>query len=84
MLDPAFQLLCLATPVVVTAFNVPSVIAQNLDVAVVTSSQVILQSLDCWRILPKKFATLEEVTSLAVILVTLNAVEHKEGKHLII
>jgi len=54
-----------------------------LDVTIVTTFQLLLELFNSRRVLAKKFSTAKEVTALSIILVTFNAVENEEGKHLI-
>ena len=50
---------------------------------IVTSFQFLLELFNSRGVLAKKFSTAKEVAALSIILVTFNAIENKEGKHLI-
>ena len=56
---------------------------KHLDVTIVASFQFLLELFNSRGVLTKKFSTAKEVTALSIILVTFNAIENKEGKHLI-
>ena len=56
---------------------------KHLDVTIVTRFQFFLELLNGRRVLSKKFPTAKEVTTLSVVFVTFNAIENKEGEHLI-
>ena len=83
MLNPTLKFLRLRLPVVVTALNVACIVTKHLDVTIVARLQFLLELLNGRRVLSKKFSTAKEVTTLSVVLVTFNAIEHKKGEHLI-
>ncbi len=56
---------------------------KHLDVTIVTSFQFLLELLNSRGVLAKKVSTAKEVATLSIVLVTFNAIENKEGKHLI-
>ena len=83
MLYPALELLCFCSPVVITSLYIPCVITKHLDVAIIAITQLLLKLFNCRWVLTQELSTGEEVTSLAVIFMTLDAVENKEREHLI-
>ena len=83
MLNPALDLLCLCPPVVITPFYIPWIITKHLDVPIIAVTQLLLKLFNCRWVLTQELSTSEEVTSLAVIFMTFDAVKKKERKHLI-
>ena len=83
MLNPALELLCLCPPVIITPLYIPCVITKHLDVAIIAVAQLLLKLFNRRWVLTQELSTGEEVTSLAVIFMTLDAVENKEREHLI-
>ena len=83
MLNSALELLCLRLPVIITPFYIPCIITKHLDVPIIAVTQPPLKLFDCRCVLTQELSTGEEVTSLAVIFMTLDAVENKEREHLI-
>ena len=83
MLNPALELLCLCPPVIITSLYIPCVITKHLDVAIIAITQLLLKLFNCRWVLTQELSTGEEVTSLAVIFMTFDAVENKEREHLI-
>ena len=83
MLNPTLEFLRLRPPVVVTSLNVSCIVTKHLDVTIVARFQFFLELLNGGRILSKEFSTAKEVTTLSVVLVPFNAIEHKQGEHLI-
>ncbi len=56
---------------------------KHLDVTIVARFQFLLELFNCRGVLAKQFFTAKEVAALLVILVTFNAIDNKESKHLI-
>ena len=56
---------------------------KHLDVMIITTFQFIFELFNSRWVLSQKFSTAKEVTALSVILMTFNAVENEERKHLI-
>ena len=83
MLNPALELLCLCPPVIITPLYIPGEITKHLDVPIIAFTQPLLKLFNCRWVLTQKLSTGEEVTSLAVIFMTFDAVENKEREHLI-
>ena len=83
MLNPALELLCLCPTVIITPLYIPCIITKHLDVPIIAVTQLILKLFNCRWVLTQELSTGEEVTSLAVIFMTLDAVENKEREHLI-
>ena len=84
MLYPTLKLLRLGPPVIITSFDITAIVPKDLNVTVVTCCQFILQLFNSRWILTKEFTATEEVTSITVILMTFDAVKHKQGEHLIV
>ena len=70
-------------PVIITPFYIPCVITKHLDVPIIAFTQPLLKLFNCRWVLTQELSTGEEVTSLAVIFMTFDAVENKEREHLI-
>ena len=83
MLNPALELLCLCPPVIITPLYIPGVITKHLDVPIIAFTQPLLKLFNCRWVLTQELSTSEEVTCLAVIFMTFDAVKNKERKHLI-
>ena len=83
MLNPALKLLCLCVPVIITLLYIPCIIRKHLDVPIIAVTQPLLKPFNCRWVLTQELSTGEEVTSLAVIFMTFDAVENKEREHLI-
>ena len=84
MLYPTLKLLRLGPPVIITPLDITAIITEDLNVMIVPCCQLILHLFDSRWILAKKFIATEKITSITVILVTFDAIEHKQGEHLII
>ena len=83
MMYPTFKVLCLSPPVIVTPFDITGIIPKNLNITFMTCIQPILQLFNSRWILTQNFTASEEVTSCTVVLMTLNAINHKQGEHLV-
>ncbi len=84
ILYPTLKLLHLGPPVIITPLDIMAVIPEDLNVTIVPCCQFILQLFNSRWILAKKFTPTEKITSLTVILVMFDDIEHKQGEHLII
>ena len=83
MLNPALEILCLCPPVIITPIYSQCVITKYLDASSIAVTQLLLKQFNCRWVLTQELTTSEEVTSLAVIFMTLDTVENKEREHLI-
>ncbi len=84
MLYPNLKLLRLGPPVIITPLDITAIIYLDLNVTIAPCCQFILLIFNSRWILAKKYTATEKITSLTVILVTFDAIEHNQGEHLII